>query len=345
VAACGGCVADSLALSPTGWLYVGAPGLTAIRWDAASGELGEPGAGPWISTGGDEPGGAGVAVAGDGSMYAADTWEHKLLQHRPVADGFELVRTYREFDAGAQGVRYLRSIALSPDGKHLYVAAGPHYGDRAGTVATFSRDPGSGDLTFVSLVTGRLEGEPFSVTINGGAEYTDDPRVQVTVSQARPGPGSLPFPQLELANDGGFVEGRLLTTRPDGKYAWTLASTGPERLPKTVYARPAFEPGHGDGGSWRGETASDTIVLDETRPVVVAARRVRVRALRVRARDRLSGVRRVQFAGRRGGHARWLRYRARKRYAVRSGEVWVRVRDRAGNRSRWRLVRAAGGRR
>ena len=342
VADCGTCTGDTLALSPEEWLYVGAPGLSALRWDPTTGELGALGSGPWVSLGGHEPGGAGLAVASDGALYVADTWEDKLHQARPTADGFEFVRTYRDFDGGVQGLRDLRSIALTPDGSHLYAAAGPFRADKSGTVAVFSRDPASGDLTFASLFAGGPTTPMLEVTINGGVEYTDDRRVRVRVRNTSPLGGSTSSPEVEIANDGGFLNARLFMVNRGDTYAWTLDSTGPERLPKTVYARPAWGECAGFPG-WRGQSASDTIVLDETRPVVVAARRARPDRVRVRARDRLSGVRRVQIAGRRGARTRWRAYSTRRLYAAPHGRVWVRVRDRAGNHSRWRAVRATRG--
>jgi DNA-binding beta-propeller fold protein YncE len=333
VADCGPCYGETVALSPAGWLY--ASGLVAVRWDPATGELGEPGTSPLMSSGGSEPGGSSIAVASDGMLYTADTWGQRLFQVRPVTDGYEVVRSYREDQDGARGIKDLRSVALAPDGRHVYVAAGQNSPATPGTVATFTRDAASGQLTFASLFTGGYQTAALAASINGGDEYTRDPRVLVTVT------GGLPHPQLEFANDGGFVDGRLFAAQPGGTYAWTLASTGPERLPKTVYVRGAWEPGRGGGGSWRGEPASDTIVLDETRPVVVAARRVRAQRLRVRARDRLSGVRRLQIARSRRAPGRWRPYGARRVYTVARGRIWVRARDRAGNRSRWVAVRAA----
>jgi hypothetical protein len=127
-------------------------------------------------------------------------------------------------------------------------------------------------------------------------------------------------------------------------FPWTLQSTGPERLPKIVYVR-------GPGGF-----SGDDIILDETAPVVtavqvlpftagkVAAARVR-RRLRIAARDRTSGVARVQIAGNPRRPGRWFWYGNRVRYPVSGVRVFVRVRDRAGNRSRWRSIALSGGRR
>jgi DNA-binding beta-propeller fold protein YncE len=331
VADCGPCYGETVALSPVGWLY--ASGMVAVRWDSATGELGAPGNSPLMTSGGSEPGGSSIAVAGDGMLYTADTWGQRLFQVRPLTDGYEVVRSYREDQDGVRGLRDLRSVVIAQDGRHVYVAAGRNSPEVPGTVATFTRDPASGQLTFSSLFTGGPQTPPMAVTINGGDEYTRNPHVLVRVS------GGLPHPQLEFANDGGFVDSRLFGAQPDSVYAWTLASTGPERLPKTVYVRGAWEPGH--GGSWRGEPVSDTIVLDETRPVVLGARRVGAQRLRVRARDRLSGVRRLQIARNRRVPGRWRAYEARRVYPVARGRVWVRAGDRAGNRSRWRAVRAA----
>jgi hypothetical protein len=114
------------------------------------------------------------------------------------------------------------------------------------------------------------------------------------------------------------------------KVPWTLASTGPDRLPKTAYARLAEQWGGGAGPTYK-----DDIVLDETAPTVVSAR-VEASRLTVKAHDARSGVGKVQIAGDRKHPGKWRRYSKGRHYTVDDGRVWVRVRDRAHNRSRWR---------
>ncbi len=177
-------------------------------------------------------------------------------------------------------------------------------------------------------------------TINGGDVYTNDPRVQLSVRW--------PFGNyfMTASNDGGFGKSKdfdLQDTIP-----WTLQSSGPERLPKTVYM--IF-----NGG---GNRYTDDIILDETAPVISSATvgdaggssilglhslsirgHARKVTLRVRARDRTSGVARIQVGPRKSRKLKKLKFRSRIRVNAPGRKLWVRVFDRAGNGSRWKLVR------
>lgn len=166
------------------------------------------------------------------------------------------------------------------------------------------------------------------VSIEDGAQFTDDPHVTVDVVWT-------PFASdLVISNDGGF---QPASTRPvDSRISWTLDSSGPERIPKTIYVRFLG----GDGGR---ETYQDDIILDETAPAVLSARFLRggsraVRRVRVVVRDRVSGVTRMQVALNRSLPARTIRYRRVVRVVVGHSRPFVRVRDRAGNWSRWKRV-------
>src|SRR4029079_9821871 len=85
---------------------------------------------------------------------------------------------------------------------------------------------------------------PVGVSINNGAQYTNDPDVHVAVVW----PACVHT--LTISNDGGFraAEVKALARTTD----WTLSSSGPERLPKTIYVR--F-----DGST---QTFQDDIILD-----------------------------------------------------------------------------------
>ena len=171
------------------------------------------------------------------------------------------------------------------------------------------------------------------VTINQGARYTND--ASVTVSSTWP---TLATTML-LSNDGGFGAPAQRALEPS--VGWTLDSSGPERLPKTLYVR--FE-----GGESGRETYQDDIILDDTPPQVTAAvvlsspngtastaaRSVRIR---IKAKDRTSGVRLIQLARKKSTPNKARRFRRTIRA---SGHPrYVRVRDRAGNLSKWRKLR------
>jgi hypothetical protein len=177
------------------------------------------------------------------------------------------------------------------------------------------------------------------ISINGGAQFTNDPQVQLHVVWPA-------FAQeLVASNDGGF--GDAHTSALHATIPWTLASTGPERLPKTVYAR--FDD--------NTQTFQDDIVLDETAPVVQQATATRARAVaaritiaaakrrafrvRTRAKDNLSGVARLQLTTNKHKPGRALHYKPKRVFKASSSKIYVRVRDRAGNWSRWRNVKVA----
>ena len=178
------------------------------------------------------------------------------------------------------------------------------------------------------------------MTINGGALYTNDPDVRLSViapSWAN---------SLRVANDGGF--GAAKTFAVTKAIRWRLAESGRERLPKTVYLRFGSD----------AQTFTDDIILDQTKPTVssatvgsggatsssaavtaTAASKRRTYRVRVRAKDATSGVAKVQFAVRSKRHPSALRkFKRISRYKG-AAPKYVRVRDRAGNYSRWRSIR------
>lgn len=180
---------------------------------------------------------------------------------------------------------------------------------------------------------------PVGVSINGGDQYTNDPNVQIVARWP------LGYRTAIVSNDGGFVprvEGPV-----SNAIAWTLDSSGPERLPKTIYVRFA-------DGSQVSETYQDDIILDQTRPTIgeasaVAAKRVsqpdvslravRKLTVRVRAADGTSGVRSMQITTSKRRPGKWMSYKRTRSYRADAAKVFVRVRDGAGNTSGWKRLR------
>lgn len=166
---------------------------------------------------------------------------------------------------------------------------------------------------------------PAGVSIDGGARFTNDRDVTVRVVWPAFATSVL------LSNDGGFGGAGSFPVEPELR--WRIDPAGSGRLPRTIYARFA-------GIDGARETYQDDIVLDETRPRVilaeVTARAKRTYRLRIRGRDAVSGVKRMQIAanGRKPGPI--LRYRNSATFTAASSKVLVRVRDGAGNWSRWR---------
>lgn len=165
---------------------------------------------------------------------------------------------------------------------------------------------------------------PLGVTINNGAQFTNNPDVVVSVV----------WPDYaataSLANDGGFRTAAQLPLIAG--IPWTLESSGSERLPKTVYVR--FE-----GGSAGRETYQDDIILDQQKPKVGKATLAEGTALQLGAWDRTSGVTAMQLASG-GSVGSWRPFERRVEFSHRHRKVKVRVRDRAGNTSLWRQAGA-----
>jgi hypothetical protein len=287
-----------------------------------------------VGQGGDElPDGTLAIEAGGGHLYGTDWWSNRLNQYDHGSGGIGLRRSYYEGRDG-QGINRPRAVVLSPDGLHLYLAAGSLGGGQAGTVSVFRRDAGSGELSFASLYKGpAFDGRPLHLgdtpprlKINGGDEYTNDPDVVLSVEDIDRGTLS-----LEVSNDGGFKKSERRTIDETNAYAWTLASSGPERLAKTVYVRLMGMSRFG------GQPIADDIVLDERAPTIVFARQAKKR-LDIKVRDNLSGVSHVQATRNPKRPGRWKRFAKSLSAPSGSGRIHVRVRDRADNRSRWRVV-------
>ncbi|MEA2495945.1 MAG: hypothetical protein QOJ29_3856 [Thermoleophilaceae bacterium] len=174
------------------------------------------------------------------------------------------------------------------------------------------------------------------VTINNGAQYTNNPDVQVSTF----------FPasttNMLFSNDGGFLKAQAFP--PKEITPWKLDSSGPERLPKTIYVRFL-------NGPIVSETFTDDIILDETPPKVLSASlvtpltstanaaRAKAVVIKLKATDNVSGVAAAQVAANKKRPGKFVKYKKRLKVKVSGRKLFVRVRDRAGNRSSWRRVR------
>jgi len=213
-------------------------------------------------------------------------------------------------------------------------------GGGGGTTPPADDSSGSGGGSAVSPAPSCIAppAGPVGVSINGGATYTNSRNVVLDVI----------WPTctatVSVANDGGF---RAVETRSvAAEIPWVLSTSGPERLPKTVYLR--------FGSSTQNYT--DDIILDQAAPEIVsvtvtvtvgtgragvAERRAaagRVVSVAVRARDRGgSGPATVQV---RAGRSQAVgAYGRRVSVATARDSIRVRVKDRAGNWSPFRTVR------
>ena len=340
------CYTESLALSPDGTrLYTGPMNLAAFAVDRDSGRLTTvSGAELGVDSGWRDETHRDLIVSPDSkAIWMSERRSDVIHQAAATGDGATHVRDYHNY-ADAPGLDNPSVLTISPDGRFLYASAGGDQpGARPSRIIVFRRDPETNALAFASLFDGPVlyPQRPASlgqctigcgngtgvttVAINGGEEYTNDRRVVLTID-----PG-FDVEGFYVDNDGGMKHAKHLPAGADERYAWTLESTGPEILPKTVYVLPN---GHGPI-----RVATDDIILDETRPSIVSARGDR--RLRVLAVDHTSGVGRLQLARSRARPLRWRRARARTVVALPRRVAWVRVADRAGNRSRWRRIERA----
>jgi hypothetical protein len=260
---------------------------------------------------------AGRAVAFDGSASNDPI--------RPI--------TKYEWDLDGNG-SYETDTATTATASQVYPAAGTFTIGLRVTNNEGKSGTTTGEL-HVNSPTG--PGTQFGVTIDNGAQFTNSPDVVVTST----------FPtfitSLLFSNDGGFGKAQTFAAKKDTK--WKLDSSGPERLPKTIYVRFLT-------GAITGETHQDDIILDETPPKVdqavvtgaepsaaATAAKLRKYKVKVKARDAVSGVSKLQITANKKKPGKVLKYKTRLTVKAAKRPKWVRARDRAGNWSKWKRAR------
>jgi len=194
---------------------------------------------------------------------------------------------------------------------------------------------------------------PIGVSINNGDYATNSTSVQLNLVWPAYASEAL------ISNDGGFGSAggtktvRLAATRP-----WTLRSAeNSERISQTIYLR------FPDSGS-PTQTFSDDIILDTTTPLIQNAAltsagkprrtssviRAHVFEVRLRAKEKVSGISSAQFSTLRHGRGTTLVLTNRKRRGIPTlkrvvgvklarAPHWVRVRSAAGTWSHWHPIR------
>ena len=195
--------------------------------------------------------------------------------------------------------------------------------------------------SFTTFVYPRPEGLDTGVSINDGAQFTNDPNV--TLSVVWPGGAT----QGRVANDGGFGGAQSFSLAPTVR--WKIASSGSERLPKTVYVR--FQSSTAFPGVDPTKTFQDDIILDQTAPVIASASlagtartsatsaKTKSYRARVKATDKTSGVAKVQGAANRKKPLKAQKYKSTTTFRSSAKPGWVRVQDNAGNWSRWKRLK------
>jgi 6-phosphogluconolactonase (cycloisomerase 2 family) len=314
----------------------------------------------------------GIVVSSDGkNVYTVAETENALgvWSRNDTTGDLSPQTVVRNGDALAGSLARAQTLVISPDGTSIYVgASGP-----TNAVSAFRRDPATGNVTFLQKVTdadgpgygyipppgtGATGGGPGStggtgsggpapppgptgVSINDGARYTNNRHVDVSVVWP------VGAAALSIANDGGFKVAQTISVAKS--VPWKLDSSGPERLPKTIYVR--------FGTST--QTFTDDIILDQTKPTVgsasiersgatstsaavaqAATSQSRTYRVRIGARDATSGVAKVQFAELSKRHpSAPSKFKRVSRFRGTHRPKYVRVQDRAGNYSGWRAIR------
>lgn len=170
------------------------------------------------------------------------------------------------------------------------------------------------------------------VSINDGAVYTNSPDVSLNLTW----PACTAM--IRISNDGGFKNASAKT--PSNTIDWRLQSSGPERLPKTVYVRFGA----------LSTNFTDDIILDETDPTLSSidvstaesraghpnARSKTGISVTTVASDKTSGVGKIQITSNKKKPGRLLKYAKTVKASVSGSTIWVRVQDRAGNFSAWK---------
>jgi hypothetical protein len=202
-------------------------------------------------------------------------------------------------------------------------------GDGTDAVTADPQDTVAKDCEQVDNGIGPPPAGPVGISINSGDQFTNDP--QVTLRVVWPRLASTVF----LSNDGGFANAEERTVAV--QIPWKLESSGPERLPKTVYAR--FT-----GGDSGAETYQDDIILDETAPAISAVDLVgggepskgKTLKLKIKASDATSGVADMQVTSKKSKPGKWQPFKKKATLEASSSKAFVRVRDEAGNSSKWK---------
>lgn len=195
----------------------------------------------------------------------------------------------------------------------------------------------SWSMPVVVLPAAPTDREP-GVSIDDGADFTNSSKVRLHLGWD----GLLD--RVKVSNDGGFAPSKTkeIKVREEGPLDWTLIELAAERIPRTVYVKL-----HYVAYGWQKQTYTDDIILDTVKPEIISATTTQSGAatlaaaqwtLRVKAKDNKSGIASMQVSsGKPKKRAKIVKYRKAVKVAG-SGRVFVRVRDGAGNWSKWRAA-------
>jgi DNA-binding beta-propeller fold protein YncE len=193
----------------------------------------------------------GLALSPDGEqLYVASFGDSSVsvFSRDPVTGSLAFVEAETAGVNDPAGLWGARSIALSPDGAHLYVT-----GTLDDSLAVFARDPGSGALAFVEVKQDGVDADGLqnprevvvspdgtNVYVAGGAENA------VAVFARDPGSGTLGFvgaAREGVGGVGGLVQPNGLAVGSDGARLYVAAqgAVGSGSGALVVFARDAAD--------------------------------------------------------------------------------------------------------
>jgi 6-phosphogluconolactonase (cycloisomerase 2 family) len=179
-----------------------------------------------------------VAVSPDGvHVYAAAGRGNALVvfERDAVTGALDLVQTLSNGVGGVAGLEFVASVAVSPDGAHVYTAAtGDSTPTGMSSVAAFERDASTGELSFVEAV---FDGSGGVVGLQGAHHVSlapDGAHVYVAAASADAvlvferdaTSGELTFVRAVFDGQSGVdgLDGVLsVAVSPDGSNAYTAA--------------------------------------------------------------------------------------------------------------------------
>ena len=248
--------ANAVAVSPDG-LNVYASGGTAntlavFLRDSTTGAL------TFIEADACAKGPQAIAISADGGhLYVAAGNDNavEVFARDPDSGTLTPVQTLKDNTGGVDGLAGAGSVAISPDGAHVYVA-----GKLDDAIAVFGRDPSTGMLSFIEIQRQAVNGvdgldgvQALVVSPDGTHVYTAaSNRNEVGVFGRDPDSGSLTFVQAQhdaVGTVDGLAGAAALAVSPDGV---TLYVAG-----KSANSVTAFSTLCGDGNVDPGEQCDD----------------------------------------------------------------------------------------
>jgi cysteine-rich repeat protein len=175
----------------------------------------------------------GVAVSPDGAtVYVAASNANSVSAFtRDATTGMlTFLETYRDNTGGILGVGKVRQVVVSPDGANVYAA-----GQSDNAIAVFSRDGGTGKLTFLQALQDAVDGvdglaaiSDLVITADGRYVYTSGDIQGTAAAFVRDlGTGTLTFVATQRDGVGkvlGLKHAKSITVTPDGLHVYVTAS-------------------------------------------------------------------------------------------------------------------------